>query len=122
MNQEIIRNFSAILVQCNPFARIYCHTYEILSNHEGSNTNSEDRSNNDDYAKSGSPITIISPSTRLRLTERGDRRIHNLPTMEEVIAAIPIGYSDRSFRGTDLFLRGSNRSRGDSLHQRYDFV
>ncbi|ORE01881.1 hypothetical protein BCV72DRAFT_309628 [Rhizopus microsporus var. microsporus] len=86
--QEIIRNFPAMLAQCNSFVRIYHHAYEIMRNHEGSSINSEDRPNSDDCTKSGSLYIIISPLMRMRLIEEGNRHTHNLPTMEEVAAVI----------------------------------
>ncbi|CEG83071.1 hypothetical protein RMATCC62417_17047 [Rhizopus microsporus] len=113
LDNEIIDNLSTLLSQCNPLAGIYYHTYEILSNHESSSINSEDRANNNGYAESGSPYIIISSSMRMRLIEGGDRRTHNLPTMEEVAAVIPIEYSNRSCRDIVLTLRSS--SRNDSL-------
>ncbi|CEG75461.1 hypothetical protein RMATCC62417_10497 [Rhizopus microsporus] len=118
-DHEIIRNLSAILGQRNPFAHIYRHTYEILSNHESSSINSKDRSNNNGSTESGPPYIIISPLMRMCLIEEGDRRTQNLPTMEEVAAVIPIEYSDISFRDIVLTLRSS--SRNDSLRQGRDF-
>ncbi|PHZ12827.1 uncharacterized protein RHIMIDRAFT_251737 [Rhizopus microsporus ATCC 52813] len=41
LDTEIIRELSVMLAQCNPFARIYRHAHEILSNHESSNTVSD---------------------------------------------------------------------------------
>lgn len=87
-----------VLSQYNPFARIYCHVYEIFNNHENSNINREDRSNNNDSTESGSSHIIINSSMKMRLTEGDDRRTHKLPTMEEIAAAIPIEYSYRNFR------------------------
>ncbi|ORE03036.1 hypothetical protein BCV72DRAFT_308610 [Rhizopus microsporus var. microsporus] len=52
---------------------------------------------------------------RMHLIEGGDGRTHNLPTMEEVTAAIPIKHIDRSFRGIVLALGSSGRN--DSLCQ-----
>ena len=104
LDPEIIRELSAILDQCNPFARVYRHAHEILSNHEN---------------EANVPYIVISPFMRTRLIEGGDRRVQNLPTMEEVSAVILIEYSDRSFRDIVLTLRSS--SRNDSLHQRYVF-
>ncbi|ORE03852.1 hypothetical protein BCV72DRAFT_307851 [Rhizopus microsporus var. microsporus] len=101
------------LSQCNSFARIYRHAYEILSNHEGSSINSEDIANNNDSAESGSPFIIVSSSMRMRLIEEGDRRTYNLPTMEEVAAAIPIEYIDKSFH--DIVLTLESSIRNDSL-------
>lgn len=51
-----------MLPQYNPFARIYRHAYEILSNPESFSTNSEDKLNNDGSAESGSSYMIVSPS------------------------------------------------------------
>lgn len=48
----------------------------------------------------------------MRFIEGGDRRIQNLPTMEEVAAVIPIKYSDRAFRDIVFTLRSSNRYNG----------
>ncbi|ORE07327.1 hypothetical protein BCV72DRAFT_226922 [Rhizopus microsporus var. microsporus] len=62
LDNEIIEKLSVMVIRCNLFARIYCHMYGILSDHESPGTNSEDRSNNDDFAKSGPPYVIISPS------------------------------------------------------------
>ena len=45
LDNEIIENPSTLLSRCNPFARIYRHAYEILSNHESSSINSKDRAN-----------------------------------------------------------------------------
>ncbi|ORE12766.1 hypothetical protein BCV71DRAFT_268915 [Rhizopus microsporus] len=87
---EIIINLSGMLAQCNPFAHIYRHAYEILKNHEGSSINSEDESNNDSSTKSGSSYIIISPSMRMRLIEGDDRHTHSLPTMEEAVAVIVV--------------------------------
>ncbi|CEJ05039.1 hypothetical protein RMCBS344292_18987 [Rhizopus microsporus] len=56
-------------------------------------------------------IPLQVPSMRMRLIEGGDRRIQNLPTMEEVTAVIPIEYSDRSFRDIVLTLRSNNSLR-----------
>ncbi|RCH85481.1 hypothetical protein CU097_002193, partial [Rhizopus azygosporus] len=80
---------------------------------------SEDRANNNSSAESGSPYGIISSSMRMHLIEGGVRRIHNLTTMEEVAAVVPIEYIDRNFRDIVLTLRSS--SRNDSLGQGYDF-
>ncbi|CEG69352.1 hypothetical protein RMATCC62417_05439 [Rhizopus microsporus] len=55
----------------------------------------------------------------MRLIEGSDRRTTNLPTTEEVAAAIPIEYSDRGFRGIILALR--KRDRNDNIRQGYDF-
>ncbi|CEI99039.1 hypothetical protein RMCBS344292_13133 [Rhizopus microsporus] len=98
MKQEIIENLSTVLSQCNPFARIYRLAYEILSSHESSSINNENRGNNNGSAESGSPYIIINSSMRMHLIEGGDRRIYNLPTMEEVAAVIPIEHSNRSCR------------------------
>ncbi|ORE04023.1 hypothetical protein BCV72DRAFT_22403 [Rhizopus microsporus var. microsporus] len=61
MGQEIIRNLSGMLAQFNPFARIYRHAYEISSNHESSNINSKDISNNNGSTESESPYIVINP-------------------------------------------------------------
>ena len=66
-----------MLAQCNPFARVYRHAHEVLSNHESSNAISYGNDQREDSA----PYIIISPSMRVRLIERSDRRTHNLPTM-----------------------------------------
>ncbi|PHZ16687.1 uncharacterized protein RHIMIDRAFT_196960, partial [Rhizopus microsporus ATCC 52813] len=104
LDPEIIRELSVMLAQCNPFARVYRHAHEILSNHESD-------SNNNDQTETNAPYIVISPSMRMRLIEGGDRHIQNLPTMEEVAAVIPIEYSDRSFRDIVLTLRGNNSLR-----------
>ncbi|PHZ12885.1 uncharacterized protein RHIMIDRAFT_236924 [Rhizopus microsporus ATCC 52813] len=113
LDNETIENLSALLSECNPFARIYCHAYEILSNHKNFSTNSEDRANNNGSAESESPYIIISSSMRMHLTEEGDKRAHDLLIMEEVPAAIFIEYSNRSCCDIVLTLRSS--SRNDSL-------
>ncbi|CEG70105.1 hypothetical protein RMATCC62417_06055 [Rhizopus microsporus] len=92
-----------MLAQCNPFASVYRHTHEILSNHETDSNNYQ--------TETDTPYIVISPSMRMRLIEGGDRRIQNLPTMEEVTAVIPIEYSDRSFRDIVLTLRSNNSLR-----------
>ncbi|KAG1233505.1 hypothetical protein G6F68_003519 [Rhizopus microsporus] len=97
-----------MLVQCNPFASVYRHAHEILSNHENDSNN--------DQTETNAPYIVISPSMGMRLIEGGDRRFQNLPTMEEVAAVIPIEYSDRSFRDIVLTLRGN-----DSLRQNIGF-
>ncbi|PHZ17872.1 uncharacterized protein RHIMIDRAFT_195217, partial [Rhizopus microsporus ATCC 52813] len=89
LENENIENFSIPLSQCNLFARIYRHVYEILSNHESSSINSEDKANNNGSTESGSPYIIIGSLMRIRLIEGDDRRTYNLPTMEEAAAAIP---------------------------------
>ena len=96
MKQEIIKNLLTVLSQCNPFVRIYRHAYGILSNHESSSINNEDKGNNNGSAESGSPYIIISSSMRMHLIKGGVRRTHNLPTMEEVATVIPIEYIDRN--------------------------
>ena len=58
LDNKVIENSSTLLSQCNPFARIYRHAYEILSNHESSSINSEDRANNNSSAESRSPYII----------------------------------------------------------------
>ncbi|KAG1175834.1 hypothetical protein G6F70_003861 [Rhizopus microsporus] len=85
-DSEIIRKFSAMLSQCNPFARVYRHAHEILSNHESNNT----VSGGNDQRENSAPYIIISPLMRMRSIERSDRRTYYLPTMEE--------YSGRGFR------------------------
>ncbi|CEI97882.1 hypothetical protein RMCBS344292_12006 [Rhizopus microsporus] len=92
-----------MLAQCNPFASVYRHTHEILSNHETDSNNYQTETN--------TPYIVISPSMRMRLIEGGDRRIQNLPTMEEVTAVIPIKYSDRNFRDIVFTLRSNNSLR-----------
>ena len=119
LDNEIIENPSTLLSQCNPFARIYCHAYEILSYHESSSINSEDRYNNNGSTESGSPYIITSPSMRMHLTEGDDKRTQNPSTMEEITAVISIGYIDRNFRDIVLTLRSS--SRNDSLGRGHDF-
>ncbi|ORE22817.1 hypothetical protein BCV71DRAFT_240819 [Rhizopus microsporus] len=94
---------STMLAQCNPFASVYRHTHEILSNHETDSNNYQTETN--------TPYIVISPSMRMRLIEGGDRRIQNLPTMEEVTAVIPIKYSDRNFRDIVFTLRSNNSLR-----------
>lgn len=83
---EIIRELSVKLAQCNFFARIYCHAHEISSNHENSNTISD----NNDSAESNILYIVVSPSMRIGLIEGGDRCSQNLLTMEEISAVIPI--------------------------------
>ncbi|ORE00884.1 hypothetical protein BCV72DRAFT_180820, partial [Rhizopus microsporus var. microsporus] len=112
LDPEIVRELSVMLAQCNPFARIYRHAHEILSNHESSNTVSD----GNDHTEVSAPYIIISPSMRMRLIEGSDRRTHNLPTMEEIAAVIPIEYSDRSFRDIVLTLRSNS-----GLHQNTGF-
>lgn len=102
--RRLYENHSAMNTHCNPFASIYCHTYEILRSNESSNTNSEDRSNSDGSAESGSSYITVGLSIRIRLTERGDRRTYSLPTMEEFATVTPIEYSERSFRDIVLTL------------------
>ncbi|ORE11411.1 hypothetical protein BCV72DRAFT_332249 [Rhizopus microsporus var. microsporus] len=51
--------------------------------------------------------------------QKDDKRIDNLSTMEEVVAVIPIVYSDRSFRDIALILRSNNRN--DGLDQGHNF-
>ncbi|CEI92699.1 hypothetical protein RMCBS344292_06952 [Rhizopus microsporus] len=94
---EIIRALSDMLVQCNPFARVYRHTHEILTNHENSNTVSDGNDQREDSA----PYIIISPLMRMRLIEGSDRRTYYLPTMEE--------YSGRGFR--DIVFREQTSSK-----------
>ncbi|CEG76847.1 hypothetical protein RMATCC62417_11684 [Rhizopus microsporus] len=108
-----------MFAQRNPFARIYRHAYEVLSNHKSFNINSEKRSNSSGSTESESPYIVINSSMRMRLVEGGDRRTQNLPTTEEVAAVIPIEYIDRSFREIVLTLRSS--SRNDSLRHERDF-
>ncbi|CEG81508.1 hypothetical protein RMATCC62417_15704 [Rhizopus microsporus] len=69
MENENIENLSTVIFQCNPFARICRHPYEILSNHESSSINSGERSNNNGSTESGLPYIIISPSLRMCLIE-----------------------------------------------------
>ena len=114
-----IESLSIMLAQCNPFARIYCHAYKILSNHESFSINSEKRSSNNGSTESGSPYIIISSSMRIRLIEGDDRRAQDLPTMEKVVAVIQIEYNDRGFCNIVLTLRSS--SRNDSLRWEHDF-
>ncbi|ORE06587.1 hypothetical protein BCV72DRAFT_241924 [Rhizopus microsporus var. microsporus] len=47
-------------------------------------------------------------SMRMCLTEGGDRRTLNFPTMEEIVAVIPIEYGDRGSSDIVLTLRGNN--------------
>ncbi|KAG1178386.1 hypothetical protein G6F70_000108 [Rhizopus microsporus] len=115
LDNEVIENPSTLLSQWNPFARIYRHAYEILSNRESSRINREDRANSNGSTESGSSYIVISSSMRMHLIKGDDKRTHNLPTMEEVAAAIPIEYIDRNFRDIVLTLRSS--SRNDSLRQ-----
>ncbi|KAG1170486.1 hypothetical protein G6F70_000736 [Rhizopus microsporus] len=122
IDPETIMKLSAMFAQYNPFAHVYRHAHEILSNHESSGINSERKSNNNGSTESGSSYIRISPSMRMGLIEGGYRRTHYLPTMEQVVTVIPIEYIDRSFCDISLFLRGSKRSRSDSLRQRYEFV
>ena len=82
-----------MLAQCNPFARVYRYAHEVLSNHESSNAVSDGNNQRED----STPYIIISLSMRIRLIEGSDRRTHNLPTMEEITAVIPIEYNDRCF-------------------------
>ncbi|PHZ13217.1 uncharacterized protein RHIMIDRAFT_306210 [Rhizopus microsporus ATCC 52813] len=96
-----------MLAQCNPFARIYRHAHEILSNHESSNTVSDGNNQREVSA----PYIIISPSMRMCLIEGSDRHTHNLPKMEEIAAVIPIEYSDRGFRDIVLTLRSNSSLR-----------
>ena len=115
LDNEVIENPSTLLSQWNPFARIYRHAYEILSNRESSRINREDRANSNGSTESGSSYIVISSSMRMHLIKGDDKRTHNLPTMEEVAVAIPIEYIDRNFRDIVLTLRSS--SRNDSLRQ-----
>ncbi|PHZ15415.1 uncharacterized protein RHIMIDRAFT_223722 [Rhizopus microsporus ATCC 52813] len=107
LDPEIVRELSVMLAQCNPFARIYRHAHEILSNHESSNTVSD----GNDQREVNAPYISISPSMRMRLIEGSDRRTHNFPTMEGIAAVIPIEYSDRSFRDIVLTLRSNSSLR-----------
>ena len=75
-----------MLAQCNTFARVYRHTYEVLSNHESSNIISD----GNDQRETDAPYIIISPLMRMHLIEGDDRRTHNLLTMEEVAAVIVV--------------------------------
>jgi hypothetical protein len=111
IDPEIIRELSAMLAQCNPFASVYRHAHEILSNYESDSNN--------DQTETNTPYIAISPSMRMRLVEGGGRRAQNLPIMEEVTAVILIEYSDKSFRLIVLTLRSSNRK--DRLRQGRDF-
>ncbi|PHZ12737.1 uncharacterized protein RHIMIDRAFT_195048, partial [Rhizopus microsporus ATCC 52813] len=97
LDPEIIRELSFMLSQCNPFAQIYRHAYEILNERESS----DDSANNNN----ASPDIVISSNMRMRLIEGGDRRTQNLPTMEEAAAIIPTEYGDRSFHDIVLTLR-----------------
>ncbi|CEI89141.1 hypothetical protein G6F70_002797 [Rhizopus microsporus] len=92
-----------MLSQCNSFASVYRHAHEILSNYESDSNN--------DQTETNVPYIVISPSMRMRLIEGDDRRIQNLPTIEEVAVVILIEYSDRSFRDIVLTLRGNNSLR-----------
>ncbi|KAG1209871.1 hypothetical protein G6F69_005979 [Rhizopus microsporus] len=106
LDPETIRELSAMLAQCKPFVRVYRHAHEVLSNHESSNTVSDGNNQRED----STPCIIISPSMRMRLIEGSDRRTHNLPAMEEIVAVIPIEYSDRSVCDIVLTLRGNNKN------------
>ncbi|CEJ01725.1 hypothetical protein RMCBS344292_15746 [Rhizopus microsporus] len=115
LDLEVIRELSAMLAQYNPFASVYRHAHEILSNHEVDSNNYQTETN--------APYIVISPSMRMRLIEGGDRRIQNLPTMEEVAAIIPIEYRDRSFRDTVLTLRSNNNLRQNiGFEQRFQRI
>lgn len=100
-----------MLAQCNHFARIYRHAYNLLSNHGSSDIIND----NNDPTEINTPYIAISPSMRMCLIEGDYRRTQNLPTMEEVTAIIPIEYNDRGFCDVVLTLRGS--SRNDCLRQ-----
>jgi hypothetical protein len=54
LDPEIIRELSVMLAQCNPFARVYRHAHEILSNHESDSNN--------DQTETNTPYIVISPS------------------------------------------------------------
>ena len=116
---NITKNFSAVLAQYNPLARIYRHAYEILTNHVSSSINSEYRANNNGSTESESPYIIISPSMRIRLIEGDDRRAQDLPTMKEVVATIQIECNNRGFCSIVLTLRSSNSN--DNLYREHDF-
>ncbi|ORE15018.1 hypothetical protein BCV71DRAFT_186178, partial [Rhizopus microsporus] len=116
LDPETIRELSAMLAQCKPFVRVYRHAHEVLSNHESSNTVSDGNNQRED----STPCIIISPSMRMRLIEGSDRRTHNLPAMEEIVAVIPIEYSDRSVCDIVLTLRGNTTlSAYQSAHAAY---
>ncbi|CEG72551.1 hypothetical protein RMATCC62417_08094 [Rhizopus microsporus] len=104
LDPEIIRELSAMLAQCNPSARVYRHAHEVLSNYENINTVSDGNNQREDSA----PYIIISPSMRMCLIEGSDRCTHNLPTMEEISAVIPIEYNDKGFRDIVLTLRSNS--------------
>ncbi|CEG73986.1 hypothetical protein RMATCC62417_09264 [Rhizopus microsporus] len=55
----------------------------------------------------------------MRLIEGSDRRTHNLPTMEEIAAVIPIEYSDRGFRDIVLTLRSNNSLRQNTRFEQH---
>ncbi|CEG77027.1 hypothetical protein RMATCC62417_11843 [Rhizopus microsporus] len=111
LDPEIIRELSFMLSQCNPFARIYRHAYEILNERE-SNDNSADSNN-------VSPYITISPDMRMQLIEGGNRRTQNLSIMEKVAAIIPAEYGDKSFRDTVLIWRRTDDSTSTSLRDQY---
>ncbi|KAG1176723.1 hypothetical protein G6F70_003091 [Rhizopus microsporus] len=112
---EIIRELSDMLAQCNLFARVYRYAHEVLSNHGSSNAVSYGNDQREDSA----PYIIISPSMRVRLIEGSDRRTHNLPTMEEIVAATPVEYSDRGFRNVVRTLRDNNKSSSNNVFEQY---
>ncbi|CAO3676925.1 hypothetical protein G6F70_008468 [Rhizopus microsporus] len=112
---EIIRELSVMLAQCNPFARVYRHAHEILSNHESSNAVSYSNDQREDSA----PYIIISPSMRMRLIEGSDRQTHNFLTMEEAAAVISIEYSDRGFRDIVLTLRSNSNLRQNTGFEKH---
>ncbi|ORE11871.1 hypothetical protein BCV72DRAFT_318045 [Rhizopus microsporus var. microsporus] len=119
LDPEIVRELSVMLAQCNPFARIYRHAHEILNNYENSNSVSD----GNDQREVSAPYIIISPSMRMCLIEGSDRRTHNLPTMEEIAAVIPIKYSDRSFRDIVLTLRSNSSLRQSTgFEQRFQTI
>ncbi|CEG72231.1 hypothetical protein RMATCC62417_07822 [Rhizopus microsporus] len=111
LDPKITRELSVMLAQCNLFARVYYHAHEILSSHESDSNN--------DQTKTNAPYINISPSMRMHLIEGGDRRTHDLPTMEEVAAVIPTEFIDGNFRDIVFTLRSN--SRNDSLRQGYVF-
>ncbi|KAG1178316.1 hypothetical protein G6F70_000161 [Rhizopus microsporus] len=111
LDPEIIRELSAMLSQCDPFASVYRHAHEILGSHENDSNN--------DQTETNAPYIAINPFIKIYLIKVDDKRTHNLPTMEEVAVAIPIEYIDRNFRDIVLTLRSS--SRNDNLRQGHNF-
>lgn len=80
----MISTVSVMFAHCNPFAHIYCHAHEILRDRESSSTISD----SNDQIEANIPYIVISPFIRMRLIEGGDRRTHNLQTIEIVAATV----------------------------------